>query len=143
MGRAVIAIDGPAGAGKSTVAKLIARFYDPTAGTITIDGVDLRSVRQESLRRQLGIVPQEGFLFAGTLRDNIRVGAPDADDVAVDAAVDALGLLILEDHIRGCMKDAAERGDVEHVLGGESHGKERIGNGEQGTGNRAGVRRKA
>src|SRR5439155_13420698 len=65
-----VALVGHTGAGKSTIAKLIARFYDPTAGAIKIDGVDLRTVRQESLPRQLGIVPQEGFLFAGNVADN-------------------------------------------------------------------------
>ncbi len=71
-----VALVGHTGAGKSTIAKLIARFYDPTDGAITIDGVDLRDVRQESLRRQLGIVPQEGFLFAGTVDENIAFGRP-------------------------------------------------------------------
>jgi ATP-binding cassette subfamily B protein len=78
-----VALVGHTGAGKSTIAKLLARFYDPTGGRLTIDGVDLRDVSQESLRSQLGIVPQEGFLFAGTVRDNIAFGRPDAtlDDV--------------------------------------------------------------
>jgi ATP-binding cassette subfamily B protein len=62
-----VALVGHTGAGKSTIAKLLARFYDPTGGRITIDGVDLRDVTQASLRRQLGVVPQEGFLFAGTV----------------------------------------------------------------------------
>src|SRR6266446_6245212 len=66
-----VALVGHTGAGKSTIAKLLARFYDPTEGRITIDDVDLRDVAQESLRRQLGIVPQEGFLFAGTVAENI------------------------------------------------------------------------
>src|SRR5919205_2866937 len=69
-----VALVGHTGAGKSTIAKLLARFYDPTSGRITVDGHDLREVRQESLRRQLGIVPQEGFLFAGTVRENIAFG---------------------------------------------------------------------
>jgi ABC-type multidrug transport system fused ATPase/permease subunit len=82
-----VALVGHTGAGKSTIAKLLARFYDPRDGRITIDGHDLRDVTQESLRRQLGIVPQEGFLFAGTVHENIAFGRPDAtrDDV-VDAA---------------------------------------------------------
>src|SRR5690606_22314091 len=71
-----VALVGHTGAGKSTIAKLLARFYDPVEGAITIDGVDLRDVRQESLRRQLGIVPQEGFLFAGTVAENIAFGRP-------------------------------------------------------------------
>jgi ABC-type multidrug transport system fused ATPase/permease subunit len=82
-----VALVGHTGAGKSTIAKLLARFYDPRDGRITIDGVDLRDVTQESLRRQLGIVPQEGFLFAGTVLENIAFARPGAtrDDVE-DAA---------------------------------------------------------
>ena len=71
-----VALVGHTGAGKSTIAKLIARFYDPTEGRITIDGHDLREVTQHSLRRQLGIVPQEGFLFGGTVAENIAFGRP-------------------------------------------------------------------
>jgi ATP-binding cassette subfamily B protein len=85
------ALVGHTGAGKSTIAKLIARFYDPREGRITIDGFDLRDVTQESLRRQLGIVPQEGFLFAGSIRDNIAFGRPDASDAEVVAAAVAVG----------------------------------------------------
>jgi ATP-binding cassette subfamily B protein len=82
-----VALVGHTGAGKSTIAKLLARFYDPRDGRITIDGVDLRDVTQESVRRQLGIVPQEGFLFAGTIRENIAFARPDAplDDVVAAA----------------------------------------------------------
>jgi ATP-binding cassette subfamily B protein len=86
-----VALVGHTGAGKSTIAKLIARFYDPTAGTITIDDVDLRTVRQESLRRQLGIVPQEGFLFAGSVADNIAFGRPEASRKEIAAAARAVG----------------------------------------------------
>ena len=86
-----VALVGHTGAGKSTIAKLLARFYDPLEGRLTIDGHDLRDVTQESLRRQLGIVPQEGFLFAGTVRDNIAFGRPDASDDDVVAAARAVG----------------------------------------------------
>jgi ABC-type multidrug transport system fused ATPase/permease subunit len=86
-----VALVGHTGAGKSTIAKLLARFYDPTAGRITIDGVDLRRVSQESLRRQLGIVPQEGFLFAGTVADNIAFGRPEAERDEIIAAARAVG----------------------------------------------------
>jgi ATP-binding cassette, subfamily B, bacterial len=83
-----VALVGHTGAGKSTIAKLLARFYDPTSGRLTIDGIDLRDVTQASLRDQLGIVPQEGFLFAGTVQENIAFGRPGAsvDDVVTAAA---------------------------------------------------------
>jgi ATP-binding cassette subfamily B protein len=87
-----IAFVGKTGAGKSTMAKLITRFYDPTAGAVSIDGYDLRDVTIESLRRQLGVVPQEAFLFAGTLRYNIAFARPEASDAEVWEAVDAVGL---------------------------------------------------
>lgn len=87
-----IALVGPTGAGKSTIAKLVTRFYDPTRGSVLIDGHDLRHVTLRSLRRQLGVVPQEPFLFAGSLRDNLAFADPDIDDEHVWAAVDAVGL---------------------------------------------------
>ncbi|MBU2666529.1 ABC transporter ATP-binding protein/permease [Actinoplanes bogorensis] len=87
-----VACVGPTGAGKSTLAKLVTRFYDPTSGRITIDGHDLRDVTLASLRTQIGVVPQEPFLFAGTLRDNIAFARPSATDDEVWAAVDAVGL---------------------------------------------------
>ena len=80
-----VALVGHTGAGKSTIAKLLARFYDPRAGALTIDGTDLRDVTQESLRRQLGIVPQEGFLFAGSIADNIAFGRPSASRAEIEA----------------------------------------------------------
>jgi ATP-binding cassette subfamily B protein len=86
-----VALVGHTGAGKSTIAKLLARFYDPTEGRITIDGLDLRSATQESLRRQLGIVPQEGFLFAGTVAENVAFGKRDATRAEIEAAVRAVG----------------------------------------------------
>ena len=89
-----VALVGPTGAGKSTLAKLIARFYDPTEGEVLIDGIDLRNATLSSLRKRIVVVPQEGFLFAGTFRDNVRVGRPEATDDEVDAALVALGLSI-------------------------------------------------
>jgi len=79
----VIALLGPTGSGKSTVVNLIPRFYDVTNGRITIDGVDIRSVTLESLRKNIGIVQQDVFLFIGTIRDNIAYGKPDATDEEV------------------------------------------------------------
>jgi ATP-binding cassette, subfamily B, bacterial len=86
-----VALVGHTGAGKSTIAKLLARFYDPRDGRITIDGHDLRDVTQESLRHQLGIVPQEGFLFAGTVTENIAFGRPDATAEEVVQAAQTVG----------------------------------------------------
>lgn len=83
---------GETGAGKSTIAKLVTRFYDPTAGRVLIDGRDLRSVTLESLHRQLGVVPQEPFLFAGSIRDNISFGRPDASSEEIAEAVSRVGL---------------------------------------------------
>jgi ATP-binding cassette, subfamily B, bacterial len=87
-----LALVGPTGAGKSTLAKLLARFYDPRDGSVSLAGVDLRDATLASLRERIVVVPQEGFLFAGSVRDNIRVGRADASDEEIDAAVDALGL---------------------------------------------------
>ena len=86
-----VALVGATGAGKSTLAKLVARFYDPDHGRVLIDGHDLRDVTEHSLRSQLGIVPQEGFLFSGTIRDNIAFGRPAAGDEDVLAAARAVG----------------------------------------------------
>ncbi|MDP2710849.1 MAG: ABC transporter ATP-binding protein [Solirubrobacteraceae bacterium] len=86
-----VALVGATGAGKSTIAKLVARFYDPTSGAVLVDGHDLRTVTQDSLRRQLGVVPQEGFLFSGTIADNIAFGRPDASIDEVVAAARAVG----------------------------------------------------
>ena len=86
-----IAIVGTTGAGKTTIAKLIARFYDPAAGSVTLDGVDLRSLAQSDLRRHVVMVTQENFLFSGTVADNIRFGRPDATDAEVRAAAAAVG----------------------------------------------------
>jgi ABC-type multidrug transport system fused ATPase/permease subunit len=81
-----VALVGPTGAGKSTIANLVARFYEATEGAVRIDGIDVRAVRQQSLRRQVGVVPQDSFLFAGTIAENIRFGLPDAPDEALRQA---------------------------------------------------------
>ena len=86
-----VALVGSTGAGKSTFAKLAARFYDPTEGRVLVDGHDLRTVTAGSLRSQMGIVPQEGFLFSGTVRENIAFGRPDATDEEVRSAARAVG----------------------------------------------------
>ncbi|HZT93332.1 MAG TPA: ABC transporter ATP-binding protein [Gaiellaceae bacterium] len=106
-----VALVGHTGAGKSTIAKLLARFYEPTSGRITIDGHDLNEVAQESLRQQLGIVPQEGFLFAGTVAENIAFGKPDARPEDIVRAAQTVGahefILRLED---GYETQLGERG---------------------------------
>ncbi|MYY86633.1 MULTISPECIES: ABC transporter ATP-binding protein [unclassified Streptomyces] len=86
-----VAFVGETGAGKSTLVKLVARFYDPTAGRVTVDGTDLRSLDLTSYRHRLGVVPQEAYLFAGTVRDAIAYGRPDATDAQVEAAARAVG----------------------------------------------------
>jgi ATP-binding cassette subfamily B protein len=87
-----IAVVGPTGAGKSTIAKLITRFYDPQQGAVRIDGHDLRDITIQSLRSQLGVVPQEPFLFAGTVRDNVSFARPDATDHDIWQALTATGI---------------------------------------------------
>ena len=86
-----VALVGATGAGKSTFAKLVARFYDPTEGRVLVDGHDLRAVTSHSLRSQMGIVPQEGFLFSGTVRDNIAFARPGASEEEIVAAARAVG----------------------------------------------------
>ena len=86
-----VALVGATGAGKSTIAKLVARFYDPTRGAVLVDGHDLRTVKQASLRRQFGVVPQEGFLFSGTIAENIAFGRPGATREEIRAAANAVG----------------------------------------------------
>jgi ABC-type multidrug transport system fused ATPase/permease subunit len=86
-----LALVGATGAGKSTFAKLVARFYDPQRGTVAVDGHDLRTVRQRALRGQLGIVPQEGFLFSGSVRENIAFGRPEASLDEIEAAAATVG----------------------------------------------------
>jgi ATP-binding cassette subfamily B protein len=106
-----VALVGATGAGKSTMAKLIARFYDPTAGAVLVDGHDLREVSSASLRSQMGIVPQEAFLFSGTIAENIAFGRPDASEQEIRAAAAAVGV---DDFIaelpRGYDTEVGERG---------------------------------
>ena len=108
-----VALVGHTGAGKSTIAKLLARFYDPRDGRITIDGYDLRDVTQASLRHQLGIVPQEGFLFAGTVTENIAFGRPDAAPEQVVQAAQTVGahdfILRLEDGYETHLQERGSR----------------------------------
>jgi len=87
-----ISFVGPTGAGKSTIAKLICRFYDPTRGSITLDNINLKDISLQSLHRQLGIVPQEPFLFHGTIKENILFARPDATDEEVVEACKAVGI---------------------------------------------------
>ena len=87
-----IALVGESGGGKSTTAKLIARFYDPDRGAVRIDGTDLRSIELRSYRRQLGVVLQDPFLFSGTIADNIRFGRPEATEAEITAAAKAIGV---------------------------------------------------
>ncbi|MGH3854384.1 MAG: ABC transporter ATP-binding protein [Pseudonocardiaceae bacterium] len=86
-----VAIVGQTGAGKSTVMKLLARFYDPDEGSVRVDGHDLRRLDLRSFRHQLGYVPQEGFLFTGSIRDNIAYGRPRSSDAEVEASARAVG----------------------------------------------------
>ncbi len=82
---------GETGAGKTTIVKLLTRFHDPTSGCVRVDGVDLRTVTQQSLRRQMGMVLQDPFLFNGTVKENILFGRLDASDADVIAAAQAVG----------------------------------------------------
>ncbi|KOG36111.1 ABC transporter ATP-binding protein [Streptomyces resistomycificus] len=106
-----VAFVGETGAGKSTLVKLVARFYDPTGGRVTVDGTDLRALDLTSYRHRLGVVPQEAYLFQGTVRDAIAYGRPDATDAEVEAAARAVGahemIATLEG---GYLHDVAERG---------------------------------
>ncbi len=86
-----LALVGPTGAGKSTLAKLMARLYDPQSGVVSYGGVNLTMATMDSLRKRIVVVPQEGFLFNGTIRDNLRIARSDATDEQIDAAVAAIG----------------------------------------------------
>jgi ATP-binding cassette subfamily B protein len=106
-----IALVGETGAGKSTLAKLVARFYDPQRGRIAIDGVDVRELDSTALRSRLGIVPQEGFLFSGTIADNVAFGRPGADRDEIVAALRAVGGEALLDGLPGGLEtEVGERG---------------------------------
>ncbi len=106
-----VALVGATGAGKSTLAKLVARFYDPTSGRILVDGHDLRDVAAASLRSQMGIVPQEAFLFSGTIGENIAFGRPDATPDEVEAAARAVGAHeFITDLEKGYDTEVGERG---------------------------------
>jgi ATP-binding cassette, subfamily B, bacterial len=106
-----VALVGETGAGKSTVMKLLARFYDPDQGAVRVDGFDLRALDLLGYRRQLGYVPQEAFLFTGTIRDNIAYGRPDAPNDAVEAAARAVGAHeFIADLPGGYLHELLERG---------------------------------
>src|ERR1700677_579569 len=108
-----VAFVGATGAGKSTMAKLVTRFYDPTAGRVLIDGHDLRSVTLRSLRSQLGVVPQEPFLFAGSIRTNLAFGHPESTDDEINTAIDVVGLRDLVDRLpQGLDTEVHERGQT-------------------------------
>jgi ABC-type multidrug transport system fused ATPase/permease subunit len=106
-----VALVGATGAGKSTFAKLAARFYDPTGGRVLIDGLDLRDVASGSLRSQMGIVPQEAFLFSGTIHDNIAFGKPEASDEQIEAAARTVGAdTFISELEHGYETEVGERG---------------------------------
>ncbi|MEW1827913.1 ABC transporter ATP-binding protein [Streptomyces sp. NPDC088196] len=106
-----VAFVGETGAGKSTLVKLVARFYDPTGGRVTVDGTDLRALDITSYRHHLGVVPQEAYLFQGTIRDAIAYGRPDATDAEVEAAARAVGAHeMIATLDGGYLHEVAERG---------------------------------
>nr|WP_237526213.1 ABC transporter ATP-binding protein [Streptomyces sp. SID4913] len=106
-----VALVGATGAGKSTVVKLLARFYDPSAGTVRVDGHDLRDLDLTAFRRRLGVVPQEAHLFSGTVRDAIAYGRPDATDAEVERAARAVGAHEMVAGLRlGYLQPVGERG---------------------------------
>ena len=106
-----LALVGPTGAGKSTLAKLMSRLYDPSAGRVTFGDVDLRLASLQSLRERIVVVPQEGFLFGGTIMENVRIARPSATDAEVVAAVAAIGALERFEQMRhGLLTEVRERG---------------------------------
>lgn len=108
-----VAFVGPTGAGKSTMAKLATRFYDPTSGRILLDGIDIKTVTLHSLRSQLGVVPQEAFLFAGSIRTNLSFGRSSVTDEEIEEAIDIVGLRDLVDRLpNGADTIVHERGQT-------------------------------
>ncbi|MEO6866618.1 MAG: ABC transporter ATP-binding protein, partial [Gaiellales bacterium] len=106
-----VALVGHTGAGKSSFVKLLTRFYDPTRGAVRLDGVDLRELEQRWLRRSMGIVPQEGFLFSGTVRENIAYGMPDAELERIEQAARAIGADVFINELEhGYDSEVGERG---------------------------------
>ncbi|MFM8015300.1 MAG: ABC transporter ATP-binding protein, partial [Actinomycetota bacterium] len=106
-----IALVGPTGAGKSTLAKLMARLYDPSQGSVTYGGMNLRRATHASLRERIVVVPQEGFLFNGTIRDNVRLARIESSDAQVDEALQRLGVYDHFDRLpEGLDTEVRERG---------------------------------
>jgi ATP-binding cassette, subfamily B, bacterial len=106
-----VALVGQTGAGKSTLVKLVARYYDPTGGAVLVDGTDIRELDLASYRHRLGVVPQEAFLFAGTVRDAIAYGRPDASDAEIRAAASAVGAVDMISRLAGGFgHEVSERG---------------------------------
>ncbi len=117
----IVALVGPTGAGKTSIVNLIPRFYQPQRGAITIDGIDIREVTQQSLHEQMGIVLQENFLFTGTVMDNLKYGRPETTDEEAIAAAEALGSSkTIEKLADGYHTDVRERG------GAISHGERQL-----------------
>jgi ATP-binding cassette subfamily B protein len=106
-----VALVGQTGAGKSTMVKLVARYYDVTSGSLLIDGTDIRELDLSGYRQQLGVVPQEPYLFPGTVRDAIAYGRPDATDAEVEAAAREVGAIEMIARLPGGFRhEVAERG---------------------------------
>jgi ATP-binding cassette subfamily B protein len=106
-----VALVGQTGAGKSTMVKLVARYYDVTSGSLLVDGLDVRELDLASYRQQLGVVPQEPYLFPGTIRDAIAYGRPDATDAEVEAAARGVGAIEMIARLPGgFMHEVSERG---------------------------------
>ena len=112
-----LALVGPTGAGKTSIANLIARFYDVTGGAVRVDGVDVRDVTQASLRSQYGLVPQDPFLFSGTIADNIRFGCPDASDQEMIRAAEMANATEFIDNLPGGYQTRILEGGVNLSVG--------------------------